>query len=627
MAEEIRLDIVSVAHSKGLTDAARDMRSLRGETDKLGDSFDDTRGEAFDFNAEIVRSRARIRELNQEFARSGDRTLFRDLRRERSALRELERIAKNIIPGGERGLNLPALDFSKLISESRGAIIAGLVGVAALASPAIGAMIAGAVAGTVAGGGIIGGVVAAAQDNRVRQAWHDFAAQLTADAFGGAAMAGPTIAAIETLKSAFADLNLDETFAKGAPALQLLADGVAGFAYNLMPGFNAVMDDSEAIMGVFGAGLSDTGDAISDLLTDIVSSKGTLEGLHYLFMVINGSIRAVGNTLEFLGNIFHGLIRISASFTGAMEDVFDWIQRISSLGSMKGGGPLGDVFRWMNDNMEKLKGTAPLVASGMTGIVEPTKVAGGAAAVAAADWEAAAEGLKKLNEQLFTAQGFMIDADEAADRVNRGMLDLTESVKKDGTSLDEHTDKGLSNRQMLRDRIQDLRNQYEADVKSGMAAADASLKYNAQANALQNTVVQMGFAADSVATLIGQLKQIPPTKNIDLILSYQTQGIPIGEHSGQRFNETYRITPYGFQEYAHGGMVAGAYGSPQLAVVHGGERVLTPEQQRSWGGGRMELVVRSGGSALDDLLVQILSRAVQIRGGDGAVLGIRTVAG
>lgn len=34
-----------------------------------------------------------------------------------------------------------------------------------------------------------------------------------------------------------------------------------------------------------------------------------------------------------------------------------------------------------------------------------------------------------------------------------------------------------------------------------------------------------------------------------------------------------------------GGVVPGPYGAARLAVVHGGERVLTPEQQRGWGGG------------------------------------------
>lgn len=36
----------------------------------------------------------------------------------------------------------------------------------------------------------------------------------------------------------------------------------------------------------------------------------------------------------------------------------------------------------------------------------------------------------------------------------------------------------------------------------------------------------------------------------------------------------------GAQNYDHGGIVSGPKGAPQLAIVHGGEQVLTPEQQR-----------------------------------------------
>ena len=41
----------------------------------------------------------------------------------------------------------------------------------------------------------------------------------------------------------------------------------------------------------------------------------------------------------------------------------------------------------------------------------------------------------------------------------------------------------------------------------------------------------------------------------------------------------------GFLGFQTGGMVPGARGVPQLAVVHGGEQVLTPQQQRMGGAG------------------------------------------
>jgi hypothetical protein len=46
-----------------------------------------------------------------------------------------------------------------------------------------------------------------------------------------------------------------------------------------------------------------------------------------------------------------------------------------------------------------------------------------------------------------------------------------------------------------------------------------------------------------------------------------------------------RIRSISFLGFAQGGMVPGAPGQAQLAVVHGGERVQTPQQQRMGGGG------------------------------------------
>lgn len=59
-----------------------------------------------------------------------------------------------------------------------------------------------------------------------------------------------------------------------------------------------------------------------------------------------------------------------------------------------------------------------------------------------------------------------------------------------------------------------------------------------------------------------------------------------------------------------GGTVPGALGQEQLAILTGGEEVSRP------GGGGSVIEIRSGGSQLDDLLVEILARSVRRRGGN-----------
>lgn len=63
-------------------------------------------------------------------------------------------------------------------------------------------------------------------------------------------------------------------------------------------------------------------------------------------------------------------------------------------------------------------------------------------------------------------------------------------------------------------------------------------------------------------------------------------------------------------KFHSGGRVPGPPGSEMLAILEGGEQVIP----RGGGGGVLE--IRSGGSQLDDLLVEILSRSIRRRGGN-----------
>jgi hypothetical protein len=69
--------------------------------------------------------------------------------------------------------------------------------------------------------------------------------------------------------------------------------------------------------------------------------------------------------------------------------------------------------------------------------------------------------------------------------------------------------------------------------------------------------------------------------------------------------------PY-IPHFHEGGIVPGVPGSNQLALLQAGEEVRSV----SGAGGRDVLLIKSGGTELDDVLVEILSRAVRRRGGN-----------
>lgn len=69
-------------------------------------------------------------------------------------------------------------------------------------------------------------------------------------------------------------------------------------------------------------------------------------------------------------------------------------------------------------------------------------------------------------------------------------------------------------------------------------------------------------------------------------------------------------------KFHEGGTVGGAPGTETLALLEAGETVIP----RSESPAVVQLVVRSGGERLDDLLVEMLSRAVRVRGGNAQLV-------
>lgn len=72
-------------------------------------------------------------------------------------------------------------------------------------------------------------------------------------------------------------------------------------------------------------------------------------------------------------------------------------------------------------------------------------------------------------------------------------------------------------------------------------------------------------------------------------------------------------------KFHQGGIMPGAPGSEGLAILRAGERV-TPA-----GASAPELVIRSGGSQLDDWIVEVIARAVRLHG--PAVINVRVATG
>lgn len=291
-----------------------------------------------------------------------------------------------------------------------------------------------------------------------------------------------------------------------------------------------------------------------------------------------------------------------------------------------------------------------------------------------------AEGLRQsinaLNEVYLLARGGVRGMEAAIDAA-------TESLKQNGRTLDENTEKGRANNQALDNLAGATMKAAEAALANGqgwdaaaaiwergrgqlLASAQAMGMTKDQARALADQILA---TPDKTATLRGnmddlqaklasakaQLATVPDSRKASIradIANLENQ-IAAAQAALNNMRKNYTITihyattgspylPSGGREFAHGGVIGAAGGGPrsrltlvgeqgpELVDLAPGSRVRSnPDSKRiadgmAGGGGPTVLEIRSSGSRVDDLILEILREAIRVKGGDvQLVLGSR----
>ena len=97
---DLILNVVEKKEGNALTAAANDIEKLGRGVDATGNSMADMEKDAKKLNAEIARTNLRIKDLHKQFARTGDQSLFGDIRKEEARLRNLEKSFKALGQSG-----------------------------------------------------------------------------------------------------------------------------------------------------------------------------------------------------------------------------------------------------------------------------------------------------------------------------------------------------------------------------------------------------------------------------------------------------------------------------------------------------------------------------------------------
>jgi len=614
LAETIHLDVVATAHSRGLKDAERDLRGLRGEADKTGKSFQRTSDETFNLDREIVRAQHEMRRLNDEFKRTGDMNLVTHMRRQRAELNEFLRAAGRAAPKIGDTIGSGMLDFGGRGIRPVHALIGALVAAVAMAAPTIGAMIAGAVTGAVGLGGVVGGIIAASKSPAVRTAAKNFAEHVSSSFFQmGDQFVEPLVGAFDILRQGWDDLNFEQAFESVAGYVDDIAHGIAGFGRNFMGGFAQALKNAGPILELLRIELPRLGSALGYMFERMSRGQGTVEGFVFFMRTLQATIQGVGNIIGWLTDRFHEMLNIERT-------VFEFLGRIP-------GNPMKEFFTEFASRIEQLQDEANTGGQALNYMGRELQNSAG-------DAQATADAVNKLNDALFEQQNRTLAASNATLAYEGDMIRMKESVDEHGTSLRRNTEAGNQNRVMINNLISDLIRERDAAIEAAQGNTQkvnaAKKKYNEQIQKLQELLVKLGFEKAEIARIINAYKAIPTQVTTKIIQDYQTRGVPAGEHSGVRIGET-RGRAVGGPIWP-GSWKVGEHGPEYMRINADGTGYVYPERGSSRnsgsGGGSLSAasagrpVIVSGGG-LGELVYDWLVREVRRRGGTLAVLGLR----
>ena len=181
----------------------------------------------------------------------------------------------------------------------------------------------------------------------------------------------------------------------------------------------------------------------------------------------------------------------------------------------------------------------------------------------------------------------------------------------------DNTAAGIRNQQLLNDQIKKIDAVRQAEIAKSDGSVAAINAINAEYDKQLAKLLKVAAAAGDSKT---NLEALAKKYYIDIIVTREERNQITKANAVDRALAN-------LLGFASGGTVPGPIGKPRLAVVHGGERVLTPgEAANSDSGGTSQVVVSfeapPAGSGLEELW-RVLRKYIRVNGGDvQTVLGV-----
>jgi hypothetical protein len=469
----------------------RDLPKLGAALGKTKDKADDLRGGTRRLSDEFEKSRTRLRDLHDQFKRTGDMDLLPNIRKEENNLkriggwmRALGDDTDTTSSKTKRSSTIIGDAFSSITKSAQRAapvmanpyvLVTAAAAAAAIVVPAGAAVVGAALAGL--GASFIGlGAVAlrgnAQVINAFKQLGSDADKTLTQAAAG---LEQPFVRAAAVMRGTVADLapDLRASFDSVAPSVGHLAAGVDGLAKQMMPGLRNAIEASNGPLDVLSTKLPEMGAALSLMFDQMAEgSTGGAKALGTTIDLLNISLENTGRLLGFMGKTFDFL----SSLPGAGRE---WVAVLDKM-----AGSTNNTARSAHELASEEAEVARRATDQLSAFINLTAAMRASSAMA------------------LTLSG-------TQDAITRGFQELTGKISRNHAALTGNTAVALANRDAVRSSLSDIARHGDAMVRDGANIGQVTMKRDADLRKLRDVLVARGMDKRAVEAFIATTMRVP----------------------------------------------------------------------------------------------------------------------
>lgn len=477
--------------------------------------------------------------------------------------RQFTRMAANYQQGMNR-VNRMLEPMTEAMGNMSGKQWAIAFGVAA--SPLIAAAIDSAILLGVGGGTLAAGVALAFKnDTALSDVFQHIFIGIAKDAKNfSTVFTAPLLRSAHLVQDAWSEAvgpGLMKAFDSLAKHVEPLIHGLTDMASNAMPGFNKAVEASGPLLDKLASLLPEIGDAVSSFFDSVSDGKdGAMKALVLIVALLSQSLRALGNTIEFLSKTFDVGTDWAESYGKKLGELWPPARKV------------GEVIGEMNAEARRSSEIFNLVEDAVDGTGYASKRAAQAAVA-----------LDTAMDALLTTMTTSLDSEIA---YQQAIDDLAESFKENGKSIDLNTQKGRDNVRAVEDVARAAYASREAAIAAAQGQADqaqatdaANLKFHQQIEALRKQLMQLGLTKAQADALLQSWYGLADAPNITK--SFTVERKLLGPSLGGAFG--YRGFARGTPSAPPGWAWTGEHG-PELIKFRGGEQVKTSRSSAQMAG-------------------------------------------